>query len=54
MLCGFGAATVFLVLLFFANLSPTLNVVASIAESIAIGVGSIGIGSRIAQARRKI
>ena len=52
MLCGFGAA-IFLALLLFAHLSPTLNSVASIAENISIGVGSIGIGSRIAQARRK-
>jgi hypothetical protein len=53
MLCGFGAAAIFLALLLFANLSPTLNVVASIAESISIGIGSIGLGGRIAQARRK-
>ena len=53
MLCGFGAVAIFLGLLLFANLSPTLNVVASLAESISIGVGSIGIGSRIAQGRRK-
>jgi hypothetical protein len=54
MLCGFAAAAVFLGLLLFANLPPTLNVVATIGESISIGVGSIGIGSRITQARRKI
>jgi hypothetical protein len=53
MLCGFGGAAIFLGLLLFANLAPTLNVVVNIAESISIGVGSIGIGSRIAQARRK-
>jgi hypothetical protein len=53
MLCGFGAAAIFLGLLLFAHLSPTLNVVASIAESISIGIGSIGIGGRVAQARRK-
>ena len=52
MLCGFAAAAVFLGLLLFANLSPTLHVVATIGENISIGVGSIGIGSRIAQARR--
>jgi hypothetical protein len=54
MLCGFAAAVVFLGLLLFASLSPTLNVAATIGENIAIGVGSIGIGSRITQARRKI
>jgi hypothetical protein len=53
MLCGFVAAAVFLGLLLFANLSPSLKVVASIAESISIGIGSIGLGGRIAQARRK-
>lgn len=54
MVYGFAAAAVFLGLLLFADLSPTLNVVAAIGENISIGVGSIGIGSRIAQARRKI
>jgi len=53
MLCGLGAAAIFLALLLFAHLSPTVNVVASIVEGISIGLGSIGIGSRIAQARRK-
>jgi len=53
MLCGFGAAAIFLALLLFAHLSPTVNVVASIVESISMGIGSIGIGSRIAQARKK-
>ena len=53
MLCGFGAVAIFLGLLLFAYLSPTLNIVTSLAESISIGIGSIGIGSRIAQARMK-
>ena len=52
MLCGFGAAAVFLGLLLFATLSPSLHVVATIGESLAIGVGSIGIGGRITQASR--
>lgn len=51
MLCGFGAAAIFLGLLLFAPLSPTGKVVASIAENIGIGVGSIGMGNRIAQAK---
>ncbi len=53
MLCGFGAAAIFIGLLLFAHLSPTVNVVVNIAESIAVGVGSTGIGGRITQARRK-
>ena len=52
MLCGFGAAAVCLGLLLFAHLSPSLQVVATIGESVAIGIGSIGLGGRITQARR--
>ena len=54
MLCGFGVAAVCLGLLWFAHLSPSLQVVATIGESLAIGVGSIGLGGRITQARRTV
>ena len=53
MLCGFGVAAICLGLLLFKTLSPAVIVVISIAENIAIGVGSIGIGGRITQARRE-
>ncbi len=53
MLCGFGTVVICLGLLLFAHLSPTFQVVVSSVESISIGIGSIGIGSRFAQARGK-
>jgi hypothetical protein len=54
MLCGFSTVAICLGLLLFAHLSPTLTIVASSVESISIGVGSIGIGSRFVQARRNV
>lgn len=54
MLCGFGAVAICLGLQRGATLSPIVNVVISIVENIAIGVGSIGIGGRITQTRRKM
>jgi hypothetical protein len=52
MVCGFGVAAVCLGLLWFAHLSPSLQVVATVGETIAIGVGSIGIGGQITRAKR--
>lgn len=53
MVCGFGAAAVLLGLLLFTDLSPSLAVVATIGENLGIGIGSIGVGSRIVESRRK-
>lgn len=52
MICGFGVAAACLVFLLFTPLSSSANVAVSIGESLGIGIGSTGLGARIALAKR--
>jgi hypothetical protein len=53
MLCGFGVAAISLALLLFARLSSSATVIATILESIGIGVGSIGLGGHITKNKQR-
>jgi hypothetical protein len=52
MLCGFGVAAISLALLLFANLSSSATIIATIIESVGIGIGSIGLGGHITKNKR--